>query len=272
MSLIQTSILGCGWLGLPLAKSLVSEGYKVKGSVRRENKLEALRASSIQAYLLEIEEKTTTGDLTGFLQDSSVLIISIPPGLRKNPSGNFVAKIESLRPYIEKAKIKKVLFISSTSVYSNDNSVVTEETETHPTSESGKQLLMVEEMLHNNPVFQTTILRFGGLIGPDRHPVNRLSVQKELQNPGGPVNLIHLDDCIGIISSIIEQEKWGETFNGVAPFHPTRKEYYNGIASSIGLDAPVFNRNDSSRGKTVSGKKVQDVLNYQFKYKTFFLD
>ena len=264
MNLKQISLLGCGWLGLPLAKSLVSSGYKVKGSVRREDKLEALTTASIQAYLLEMGNQITTGDLTGFLQDSSVLIISIPPGLRKDPSENYFAKIQSLLPYIQKSGIKKVLFISSTSVYSDDSSIVTEETLANPTTESGKQLLMVEDMLQSNPLFQTSIVRFGGLIGPDRHPINWLSGAKELQNPDAPVNLIHLDDCLGIISGIIEQEKWGEIFNGVAPFHPTREEYYNGIARSKNIPLPVFNHTIPSGGKTVSSQKIQDALKYRF--------
>lgn len=264
MPLKRISILGCGWLGFPLAKSLISSGYKVKGSVRRKSKFKTLTATSIQPYLLELEGEIIKGDLNGFLDDTSILIISIPPGLRKNPSESFVGKIASLLPYIEKSDTKYVLFISSTSVYSNDNSTVTEETILAPSSESGKQLLQVENMLHNNTSFQTTILRFGGLIGPDRHPVEILSGRKELRNPDAPVNLIHLDDCIGIISGIIEQEKWGEVFNGVAPFHPTREEYYNGIARSKNIPLPVFNHTNPSEGKTVDSQKIQTILKYQF--------
>ena len=37
----KISILGCGWLGLPLAKSLLAKGYKIKGSTTSESKLEA---------------------------------------------------------------------------------------------------------------------------------------------------------------------------------------------------------------------------------------
>ena len=36
------TILGCGWLGLPLAQTLVKEGYSVKGSTTTEDKLEVL--------------------------------------------------------------------------------------------------------------------------------------------------------------------------------------------------------------------------------------
>ena len=35
----QISILGCGWLGLPLAQQLVHEGYQIHGATTSEKKL-----------------------------------------------------------------------------------------------------------------------------------------------------------------------------------------------------------------------------------------
>ena len=43
----KIAILGCGWLGLPLAKSLLSKGYKVKGSTTSESKLEILENAGV---------------------------------------------------------------------------------------------------------------------------------------------------------------------------------------------------------------------------------
>jgi NAD dependent epimerase/dehydratase family enzyme len=70
------------------------------------------------------------------------------------------------------------------------------------------------------------VVRFGGLIGEDRHPVKFLSGRKNVEQPDSPVNLIHQNDCIGILLTLIEKEIYGEVFNAVAPSHPTRKTYY----------------------------------------------
>lgn len=260
----QISILGCGWLGLPLGKKLVASGYQVKGSVRQEKDFTKLEKAGIQAYLLDIGAEKIKGDFAQFLEGTEILIIAIPPGLRKQPAENFVDKIKAILPHIEQSDVKKILFISSTSVYANDNSIVTEDTIPSPETESGKQLLATEQLLKSNNHFQTTILRFGGLIGSDRHPINILAGKKDLKNPKAPVNLIHLDDCIHIISKIIEENIWNETFNAVVPFHPTRKKYYTEFAKSKGLQSPEFNQHFSSNGKTVSSQKIQDVLNYQY--------
>ena len=260
----QISILGCGWLGLPLAKYLASKGHKIKGSVRKKESLAELTRPSVQAYLLDVGSKKITGNLSDFLKNSEILIISIPPRLRKQSSENFVDRIKIIVPHIEKSDIKKVLFISSTSVYANDNSTVTEETCPMPETESGKQLLASENILKENSHFQTTIVRFGGLVGPNRHPVTSLAGKINLKNPQAPVNLIHLDECIQIISNIIEQDKWSEVFNAVAPFHPTREIYYMELAKSKGLTPPEFCHDFPSHGKTVSSKKIQQMLKYQY--------
>jgi len=167
----KISILGCGWLGLPLAKALTENGFSVKGSTTSTEKIARLEQAGITPFLIEIGENGINGNVDQFLDQSQVLIINIPPKLRGNSTENFISKIETFLPFIEKSGIKKVLFVSSTSVYSDEDKVVTEETIPNPDSESGKQLLDCEKLLHENSHFETTILRFGGLIGEDRHPI-----------------------------------------------------------------------------------------------------
>lgn len=260
----RIAILGCGWLGLPLAKSLIGEGYSVNGSTTTATKLEALAEAGIKPYLVRLSESGISGDITELLGNCTTLIIDVPPKLRGNTAENFTQKIKHLIPFIEEAGILNVLFISSTSVYADDNSIVTEETVPYPDTESGRQLLETEQLLWQNQSFATTILRFGGLIGGERHPVQHLAGRTGLPNPDGPVNLIHRDDCIGIIKAIIEKGAWGEIFNAAAPQHPTRKEYYTKKAEAFGLPLPEFTTDKSSVGKTVNPEKIQEVLGYTF--------
>ncbi|MBN8565578.1 MAG: SDR family oxidoreductase [Flavobacteriales bacterium] len=261
----QISILGCGWLGMPLAKHLLQNGYSIKGSTTTETKLEILKNEGISPFLISLKANELSRNSDAFLENSEVLIINIPPGLRGNSSENFVSKIEIFIPSIEKSSVKKVIFVSSTSVYADKNQVVTEETMPNPETESGKQLLISENLLLNNSNFQTTILRFGGLISEDRHPIKFLAGRNNVENPEAPINLIHQQDCIQIIQKIIENEVWNTVLNAVAPFHPTRKKYYTEKALEQNLAQPQFNENEHSVGKTVSSNKLIQLLNYQFK-------
>lgn len=274
----QISILGCGWLGLPLAKKLIEKGHSVNGSTTSENKLSILQSAEINPFLVilsdaegTLESESISESINIFLEKSEILIIDIPPKLRGNniDSGNslrkvFVEKIETLIPFIEKSTIKNVLFVSSTSVYGDKNGIITEETIPNPETESGKQLLLSEAILQKNENFKTTILRFGGLIGEDRHPVKFLSGKENLENPHAPVNLIHQKDCILIIEQIINQSKWNDVFNAVAPFHPTRQEYYTQKAQEQNLILPKFSSENSNITKIISSNKVENILNYQF--------
>lgn len=260
----QISILGCGWLGLPLAKALLQNGFSINGSTTSPEKLTMMENSGIKTFLISLSEDKTTGNLTDFLKNSEILIIDIPPKLRGAEKENFVSKIKNVIPFIEKSAVENVLFISSTSVYGEDNSLVTEETRLNPDTESGKQLVQAEQLLQGNPNFKTTILRFGGLIGEDRHPVRFLSGKTNLDNPDARINLIHQQDCIGIILKIMELDCWNTTFNAVTPFHPSRKEYYTQKAADLSLALPEFNDDNAAIGKTILSSKVENVLGYKF--------
>lgn len=273
----QISILGCGWLGLPLAKSLIEKGFSLNGSTTSVEKIAVLENAGIHPFLVslsavEVLEETKIS-IENFLQNSDVLIIDIPPKLRGDSSENFVAKIQNIIPFIEKSSVEKVIFVSSTSVYEDTSDLrnVSEETIPNPDTESGRQLLQAEHLLQSNSNFQTTILRFGGLIGEDRHPIKFLAGRKDIENPEGPINLIHQIDCIGIIEAILKHpetsgqiDKSTEVFNAVAPFHPTRKDYYTQKAIELNLPLPEFDESKTSTGKTILSDKVESILNYKF--------
>lgn len=272
---IKISILGCGWLGLPLAKSLLSKGYVVKGSTTSESKLDLLTNAEIFPFQIQLEENQIIGTIEDFLKETDILIIDIPPGLRKDFSTSlemtFVNKVKTLIPYIEKSGIQKVVFVSSTSVYGDNFPIVeiTEETQPNPDTESGKQLAITETLLQSNPHFKTTVIRFGGLLGEDRHPVKFLAGRTNVENPVAPVNMIQREDCIGIIEKTLyfardNNWEWNQTFNAVAPQHPSRKAYYHKKAENLNLPLPTFAENSESKGKIISSKKVETILGYLF--------
>lgn len=251
------SILGCGWLGIPLAQALIENGFRIKGSTTSKNKLQLLHAKGIEPFLISLEPDGVEGDLAHFL-DSDVLIVDIPPRF------HFSNKIESLVPFVEQSRVKKVLLVSSISVYDHEAGKITESIIPSPTTEKARQLFDAENALGSNVHFDATVLRFGGLIGGDRHPVKFLAGQTDLENPDAPINLIDLQDCIAIIVKIIETELWGETFNAAAPHHPTREQYYTKKAADWQLPAPRFNREKASVGKTIDSAKLQRMLGYEF--------
>ena len=249
--------MGCGWLGTPLATTLLEKGYNVKGSTTAADKLDSLNALGIATFMLKLEEETVHGDIKGFLQNLDVLILNIPPQLRRKPYQNFVKRIATLIRYLEEGAVEKLLFVSSTSVYGNVEGEVTEETLPKPATEAGKQLLEAEKLLVENSAFQTTVVRFGGLIGPNRHPITFLAGKENLKNGEELINLIHLDDCIAMITTILREGLWKELYNGVYPYHPTKKEYYTLEARKRRLPTPHYS---AENGHTYK-KSIKSKLN-----------
>lgn len=248
----EISILGCGWLGLPLAGHLAQQGFVVKGSTTTQEKETQLLEKNIQPYTLSLSENGIVGDVANFL-NSEILLINIPPKLRSEASENFVQKIKNLIPKIEKSTIKKVIFVSSISVYADVFPIVeiTENTIPNPTTESGKQLVETENILLSNTNFKTTIVRLGGLIGGNRHPVYHLAGKTNLPNPDAPINFISRESAIALLEKIITTPEELKIVNGVDQNHPTRKEFYTSEAKRLNLEIPKFDENSVSEGKLI---------------------
>lgn len=256
--------MGCGWLGLPLASSFIAGGYSVHGSTTSKEKIDPLKKEGIVPFLISFHEDVIKGDISGFLQNVELLVVNIPPKLRRENSENYVKKIALLHGEVKKNTIKKIIFISSTSVYGDVGGEVTEETVPEPNTESGKQLLAAERLFTEDKNLKTTIIRFGGLIGPNRHPVTMLSGKKDLSNGNAPVNLIHLDDCIGIIKAVFQNSWWNELINGVYPYHPSKQTYYTEQARKRDLQIPGYKEDSVKKGKIVMPKVLLSVKNYKF--------
>ncbi|HMS68563.1 MAG TPA: hypothetical protein PKD18_10505 [Saprospiraceae bacterium] len=244
------SILGCGWLGLPLAIDLLKKGYEILGSTTTFDKMNVLAENGIKPFLIDIENPD--GDIGDFL-NAEVLIIAI--------TSKSIPDIKRLVNKIEGSEVQKVLFISSTSVYPFTNGIVTEETNTANTP-----LAEIEQLFITNKTFESTIIRFGGLFGYDRKPGNFVRKDKPVEDPDGFVNLIHRDDCITIIEQIIVKNVWNEVLNACADSHPRRREFYLKEVQKVSKHKVTFNEDSESKFKIIDSQKLKDLLNYDFIY------
>ncbi|QNF35092.1 SDR family oxidoreductase [Adhaeribacter swui] len=259
----RVSILGCGWLGLPLAEHLINLGYQVAGSTTTPEKLETLRQKQIQPYLINLVEESSTADLTSFL-NSDYLIISFPPRLRAGHEKFYLPQIQRLYQAMQTSSVQYVLFVSSTSVYHDVNRVVTEEDLEALDTES--PLYQAEKLLKQSTQHATTILRFGGLVGGNRHPGRFLAGKTGVAQPESPVNLIHLSDCIGLITQIIAQKTFNDTFNAAADQHPTRQQFYTAAARALQLEPPQFASSVNPAFKIICNAKIKSRLTFEFIY------
>ncbi len=242
--------MGSGWLGLPLAKTLEEKKYVVNASTTSSNRLSELSTIKVNPFLVNIG--SLKANIQTFLQ-AEILIINIPV---KNID-YFISLIKA----IKSSGIKKVIFVSSTSVYGNINRTLSE---SDGLESPDSPLFKIETVFKQCKKFETTIIRFGGLIGYSRNPAKFFSPNKPIHNPDSPVNLIHRDDCIGIIIQIIKQQVWGESFNCCADTHPTKKQFYTYVSKATGFPVPIFIEPINPSFKIIDNKKVKEELSYKF--------
>lgn len=241
------SILGCGWLGKPLATSFLEDGFYVKGSTTSDDKIEILEELGIETHLVNISDFE---EFDAFLE-TDILIIAI--------TSKDVDGFESLIAQIQESTVQKVIFISSTSVYGKMNKVMTEEDAVLKIP-----LTEIENLFRENTFFETTIIRFSGLFGGDRHPANWFQNGRKIPQPKGFVNMIHREDCIEIIHEVIAQNCWNTIFNACSNHHPTRREFYTIAKLSKDFNTPDFEEDEEYEWKIISSKKVQEILDYEF--------
>lgn len=260
------SILGCGWLGLPLGKKLAEKGFTVKGSTTTTEKLHQIEEAGILPYRLTLSPNLEGEHIKDFFQ-SDLLILNIPPG-RRNPDveQNFPQQVAAVLQAIARGTIKKLLFVSSTSIYGNNNAEVLESTPVQPETASGRALIKAEELIKSQSDLQSTILRMAGLAGGSREPGRFFAGRQELKDGNVPVNYVHLEDAIEVIYTIIEQDCWNETFNVCADQHPQKQHFYPARAQKTGLIPPTYTQSAPSPFKIVSNQKLKTQLEYTFKY------
>lgn len=259
----SVSILGCGWLGLPLANKLVSKNYLVKGSTTSEEKLKGLEALKIVPFKIKLNPGFE-GDISFF--DSELLFINIPPKTRSMGEIFHLEQIKTLNDLIESNRfIKKIIFISSTSVYPSTGQML-KEREALPLHFLVKAEKLLSEVCLSLGI-KFTVLRFGGLMGYDRIPCRYFGGGKGLIDGNSLVNYIHRDDAIGVISTILNQNLWGEIFNVVSPSHPSRKQIVECCCNPYGYATPTFSElHNTMEYKTISVEKLLEVSNYVFKF------
>lgn len=268
MSLKRVSILGCGWLGLPLAIRLVSSGYQVKGSTTLDSKADELASIGIEPYVITIKKNEVMAGKKQVQQffNSDCLFLNIPFRRNLPDPREYYYQVEAAVDQVKRSGIKTVLFASSTSVYPQNCGLIKENDYFLPDNTRSIALTEIEKFLLSSLGFNVIILRFSGLYGPGRLIGKFLSVKIGPMDGARPVNLVHLDDCVEIVSRLIEEGSSNEIYNICSDKHPSREELYSKAAQALKIKPPFFTKQNPIDYKIVSNVKIKERLNYSFRF------
>ena len=255
----KVSIVGLGWLGEATGLLLQKQGYFVVGSSTRSEKVKILRKRGLDALHFALDPDPN-GIEYQRLFDSEILVVTLPPRSRQGDGELYLQQLASLRALIVGSSVKQLIFISSTGIYPNESkSSPYTEAELINASNAGNSVLHQAEVLMKSPsTYQLTVLRMGGLMGADRIPGTYFSGKEQVVGHTR-VNFIHQADAAGMIAWVINQGLWNQTFNGVAPEHPLRREVYGKNSSMLGILPPASYQDaaDEKEGRWISSEKIR---------------
>ncbi len=261
---MRVSILGMGWLGEPLAQQMLKNSYQVVGSTTSPEKMIKLERKGLEVVMLSFNPHPE-GKAYHKLFDTEILFINIPPRTRTLPETHHPEQIKFIKEMAVQAGVKKIIYVSATSVYPDKNQQARETDALTRENTGNPALFQAEQILLNDKNYDLTIIRFGGLLGVDRIP-GRYFSEKENVVGDTPVNYIHREDASRMVQWIIENNLWNGIYNGVAPMHPKRKEVYLKNAHELEFPPPKsYAPECTSSWKEVSADKIIQS-GFQFKY------
>lgn len=235
---MKIAIIGCGWVGVRLAKYLKSKNHHVLVTTTSPEKMAALKEVASEVHLLDF---STTQNFD-FLNNIDVAVFSMPISRE-----GWLQGFQNLD-----IQFPKTILFSSTGVYPTENRTFTE----NDTENLRPDILRAENIVREKYP-QTTILRFGGLMGDERALKNMFR-NRQPENPQKKANYIHYEDILPIVELLIHSEKKCETYNVVAPEHPTIAEILH-----LNNEGTVSESNKNTQRIISSEHLIQD-FNYTF--------
>ena len=261
---MRIGIIGCGWLGLPLATALIERGHHVIGTSTTATKLPQLQRAGIEAFLLDLNT-ALPDSLLRALYTCDRLFVSIPPG--RGYSDVIARYPDWMRKLLAVDNgTARWVFTGSTGVYGRAEGRVDEQTPPRPERASPRAVLAAEQILRATLGDRLTVLRLAGLAGGGREPGRWLAGKKDIPGGDAPVNLVHRDDVSAL--SIATLEAAGPLdgcYNVCADLHPPKAAYYRARALHLGLEPPVFQLGGGN-GKRIVGERIKAVFAYRMKW------
>ena len=272
-------IVGAGWVGAPLSKYLEKHDNQVVVTKTTRAGADAIGHKRIPCEVFSFdssEREHTIGQLYSLLLENNTEIVigSFPPGFRSGAGQEYAEYWQQLTNACQKAKVKKLIMVSSTTVYPTKPGILYEQDaslaistssdeQANSFSDNARVMLQAEQLVMDSGI-DYTILRFSGLIGPSRHPSRFASKLKQVSSQA-PANMLHLDDAIGAINFAINQLH-NEVVNVTTPNTVSKAEFYAAALKSANSNEPLPLVVDTP-DKLISSKKILD-FGFSFKFES----
>ncbi|MFM2620540.1 NAD(P)H-binding protein [Vibrio owensii] len=266
----NTLIVGAGWLGTPLAQTLIDQGHQVTVTRRSQTRLDEFPLTSVQPALLDLNEPHPQQQLIELIERHRIerIVGAFPPGFRKGNGQEYAQQWQRLVSAAKQSSVNKLLMVSSTTVYPNlavdmkeeDATLALAQTSEH-FSDNARIMLQAEQYVIDSGI-DYAIVRCSGLIGSDRHP-SRFAMRLKQVSRKAPANMVHQNDAVAATAFALNQID-NEVVNATTPNTVSKAEFYQAAITQSDLDIALPPVTETADKRILADKLV--ALGYQFQF------
>lgn len=270
-------VIGCGYLGLRAGEILVLRGFRVTGTTTRSGRFAEIEARGLEPALLDLEAPGKSAVWSG--EYDAVLHCAAPRG--GNTGVVFrdgVLDAARRIAFRRDAPRHAFVYASSTGVLSErEGGPVDEESAANPLEERHGVIREAEEALlglARSGRLPAIVLRFAGLYGPGRSPVEwlrRPEMRARLLRGRADafLNWIRIEDAAEAAALAIDKGRPGQVYL-ISDGSPVRRtDFYAAAARAAGIDLPAFEGTDNDLGKRCSNAKARRELGLEPRFPSY---
>lgn len=254
-------IIGCGYLGLRVARRWRDAGDKVYVTTRSPSRAKELAAEGFETLIVDVTEPTSRDELP--IAETALFAVGYDRHAGHSIEDVYALGLKNILDALPK-ETGRVIYISTTGVYGDSaGDWVDEDSPCDPQRPGGKASLAAEEILGRYPLGERSIvLRLAGIYGPGRIPnQTALLAGEPIAVPTeGYLNLIHVDDATTAVLAAAAVEAPLPRRYLVSDGHPVRRaEYYTELARVLHAPAPRFVEppsDDSRAARAAADKRI----------------
>ncbi|WP_255150670.1 NAD-dependent epimerase/dehydratase family protein [Halorarius halobius] len=281
---MRVAILGCGYVGLELARQLTADAHDIVGVRRSASGLDAVRETGATA----VEADVTDADALDAVPDVDAVVFAASSGGRGADAAREVY-VDGLRTAVDafagrESPPERLVYTSSTGVYGDHGGDwVDESTPIEPTTEKTRVLAEAERVATEHAAergIDGTVARFAGLYGPDRYRLERY-----LEGPvtAGYLNMVHRDDAAGAVRFLLERDGREDAVVVVDDEPVDKHVFADWLADECGVDRPAKRSkrerldagdlSEAAERRVLTSKRCSNALlrelGYEFAYPTY---
>jgi len=253
----KTLIIGCGYVGLPLALRLQEQGHEITGWVRSVTGAELLAGHRFHRV---ITGSVADGGVWNALDENFELVIHCASSGRGGIEAYEEVFLKGALMMNARQPRARKLFVSSTSVYGQtQGEIVTEKSPAEPVAATSRILREAEKAALASGV---TVVRSSGIYGPGRGVLFEKFRRDEavIEGDGARwINQIHQRDLVAALAHLIDAGASGEIYNVTDDTPVTLHDFYAWCSEFLHKPMPPHGPVNPQRKRGLTNKRVSNA-------------